>query len=42
MTEKEKRDSGLFYNNNHDKSLIDERVYCQKLCHEHNMTCPTD
>ncbi|MGL4798196.1 MAG: sugar O-acetyltransferase [Cellulosilyticaceae bacterium] len=36
MTEKEKAQLGLLYNNNYDKQLISERTACKKICREYN------
>ena len=36
MNEKEKMLSGLLYDANYDKSLIEERIKCKKLCQEYN------
>ena len=36
MTEKEKAQAGMLYNNNYDKELVSERRKCQKKCQEYN------
>ena len=40
MNEKEKMLKGLVYDANNDKSLIEERTKCKKLCHEYNLLSP--
>jgi len=42
MTEKEKRDRGLWYDANNDREIIAERKRCQDLCYEYNQLRPTD
>ncbi|MBQ1252599.1 MAG: sugar O-acetyltransferase [Firmicutes bacterium] len=36
MTEMEKREAGMLYNNNYDQELIDERLRCQAECRKYN------
>lgn len=40
MNEKEKMLSGLLYDANYDKALIDERIKCKSLCYEYNNLSP--
>ncbi len=40
MTEKEKMLRGELYDANYDKSLIEERAKCKKLCFEYNCLSP--
>lgn len=40
MDEKEKRDRGLLYDGNYEKSLLDERIKCKSLCHRYNNLSP--
>lgn len=40
MNEKEKMLDGLWHSPGDDKNLIEERTYCKKLCHEHNLLSP--
>lgn len=42
MTEKEKAEKGLLYNNNYDPQLIKERTHCKKLCRKYNFLEPDD
>lgn len=42
MTEKEKRDLGAIYNAFHDRELFIERMTAKDLCHEYNLTRPSD
>lgn len=37
MTEKEKAQAGLLYNNNYDQELIRERTRCQSMCQKYNL-----
>jgi len=38
MTEKDKMLNGELYDANYDKSLIEQRTKCKKLCFEYNNT----
>jgi maltose O-acetyltransferase len=40
MTEKEKAQAGLLYNNNYDPQLIKERMTCKKICRKYNQLEP--
>ena len=40
ITEKEKMLNGELYDANYDKSLIEERIKCKKMCFEYNNTSP--
>lgn len=40
MNEKEKMLAEMLYDANYDKSLIDDRLKCKKLCHKHNQLSP--
>lgn len=42
MEEKEKMLSGLLYDANYDKSLIDERTKCKSLCVLYNSLPPAN
>ncbi|OON91359.1 MAG: maltose acetyltransferase, partial [Candidatus Epulonipiscium fishelsonii] len=42
MTEKEKAAKGLLYDANYDKELINHRIACKRLCHQLNISDPTD
>lgn len=40
MNEKEKMLNGLWHSPSKDKTLLEERTHCKKLCYEHNMLSP--
>ena len=40
MNERDKMLEGTLYDANYDKSLIDERMKCKKLCYKHNTLSP--
>ncbi len=42
MNEREKMLTGLLYDANNDKSLLEERLKCKNLCHLYNNLSPTD
>ena len=42
MTEKEKAELGMLYDNNYDKERTAERMACQCKCHEYNLLPPDE
>lgn len=40
MNEKEKMLNSLWHDPSQDKTLLEERTHCKKLCHEHNLLSP--
>ena len=42
MTEREKKDMGLWYDANYNSDLLMERDYAEELCFEINRTSPRD
>lgn len=41
MTEKEKAQKGLLYDNNNDKQLVEERLQAKELCYDYNQLRPS-
>ncbi|MHA6528755.1 sugar O-acetyltransferase [Paenibacillus sp. BAC0078] len=41
MTEKEKAQKGLLYDNNNDKQLVEERLQAKELCYDYNHLRPS-
>ncbi len=41
MTEKEKAEAGVLYNNKYDEELVAERMACNDLCHALNLLKPS-
>ena len=41
MTEKEKMPTGILYDANYDKEILDDRLKCKELCHEFNQLLPS-
>lgn len=40
MTEKEKAQQGLLYDNNNDPQLVNERLEAKELCYDYNQLRP--